>query len=40
MRYLIVITLAFSVSACGAKKVVARNCEKAGNADVFVCDSL
>jgi hypothetical protein len=32
--------LAVCVTGCSAKKVVARNCEKAGNAEVYVCDPL
>lgn len=40
MKLLLVVSISFILVGCGSKKVVARNCEKAGNADVFVCDSL
>lgn len=39
-RYVLVALVVFCVTGCSAKKIVARNCEKAGNADLFVCDNL
>lgn len=40
MRLLLLILIATALTSCSAKKVVARNCEKAGNAEVYVCDPL
>lgn len=40
LRYIFVALVSFCVAGCGSKKVVARNCEKAGNAELYVCDSI
>lgn len=39
-RYIFVALVMFCVTGCSAKKIVARNCEKAGNAEIFVCDPI
>lgn len=41
MKYaFLALALMLSLSGCGHKKLVAKSCEKAGNADIFVCDPL
>lgn len=40
IKLLMLVLISSSLVGCGSKKVVVRNCEKAGNADVFVCDPL
>lgn len=40
MKYIISIFLAMTLVGCGHKKIVAKNCDKAGNADIYVCDQL
>lgn len=39
MKILLVVFLVLA-TGCGSKKIVAKNCEKAGNADIFVCDKF
>lgn len=38
--YVFVLGVLFCVTSCAPKKIVARNCEKAGNAELYVCDTL
>lgn len=40
MKLLILVIVSITLVGCGSKKIVARNCEKAGNADLYVCDTL
>lgn len=39
-RWMVLVLVMLGVSACSQKKLVVRNCEKAGNAEVFVCDPI
>lgn len=41
MRLAIIFALVCVViSGCAGRKVVVKNCEKAGNAEYYVCDAL
>ena len=40
IRYILIGVVMFAVAGCSQKKLVVKNCEKAGNADVYVCDPL
>lgn len=37
---LIALTLASFFTACGTTKIVARNCEKTDDSDLYVCEKL
>lgn len=36
----IVLIVAVSAVSCGSRKLILRNCEKAGTADYWVCDKV
>ena len=39
MKYILLI-LCFSLAGCSSAKLVVKNCEKAGNADLYICDRI
>lgn len=40
LSLLVALLAVFCLMGCSAKKIIGRNCEKAGNAELYVCDPL
>lgn len=40
VAFALILVTTLTLFGCSSKKVVVRNCEKAGNAELFVCDPL
>lgn len=38
MKMIFVALTILMLTGCATKKIIVKNCEKAGNADVFICD--
>lgn len=40
MKYILIILTLAIVSGCGSKKIITKNCEKAENTDLYICEKI